>query len=249
MAQSGRSLAALMLVGIVGCGDGGSSISVTYSPPRISDLVFDDELTSLYSCNTVTFVPIPEDVAVIRITDLGGAYAPTAPSITDLGGGSFLACPHYSPALAPGTHDGVLRLDLCKDPGCAAVHPLSDPDLAYTIRVLHVVHGLPLLDATILVDGVAAQGVVAGSSGEVRTYQVGLSDGQLLEAQLTNGTPARVYWERNATMPTVTSVPPYGRGILRVRMTLPDGLSSGGTTFTFRADDGRTIRLAVTVTR
>ncbi len=165
MRRLGVVYAAAVALSACGGSGGGDAILVTYRESTVSRVVFDDELTTYYSCVRATLSPVPADVALVRIVDLGGAFAAGNTSASDLGSGTFEACLNYAPTLTPGVHAGTLRLDLCKDAGCAAVHPLSDPDVPYSITVYRVVAGLPLLDAEILADGTPVSGVVCVQDG------------------------------------------------------------------------------------
>ena len=248
MRRLGILCAAAVALSACGGSGGGAAIQVAYRESTVSRVVFDDELTTYYACVRATLSPVPADVALVRIVDLSGAFAAGSTSASDLGSGTFEACLNYAPTLTPGVHAGTLRLDLCKDADCAAVHPLSDPDVPYSITVYEVVAGLPLLDAEILADGTPVSGVVSGSTSTARTYQFGIIDGQVLEVNVTNGTLARTTRTVGTPAPGVTPVPPYSLGTFRFRLTLPLGAGTGSVDFTLRTDDGRTIRLAVTVT-
>jgi hypothetical protein len=245
-------VALAMACALAGCGGGSDDadpnrVQITFGQkPFVLD-VFDDSLSELW-CEIVTVQPVPSAPPTVRAFDSGATFVSGQIYVFTFDTGRFLACPAFQPTLAVGAHSGTLTFTMCRDSGCAQPYSLSDSSLPYSVTVWHVVPGLPLLTATIQIDGVVSNNVNEGFLNDVRTYGVALMSGQTIEVD-----PSQPFltWAVNShgTQARLTPLAPPQAGSVLGTVTLPAGVSAGTIELVGRSSDGRTIDVTIAVSR
>jgi hypothetical protein len=139
-----------------------------------------------------------------------------------------------------------VSLEICADADCARPYALLGArtpyvTTPYTVIVHHAQAGLPPLDATFTLDGVAAAGVVAGVNGAgARTYLVPARVGQLLEMDL-GAAPVTI-----DPAPSDVSLAWIGSTGIRIEG-LASGLASADALIRIRVEDGSRVELTLRV--
>jgi hypothetical protein len=147
--------------------------------------------------------------------------------------------------LPAGMYTGTFTLQLCKDPGCAAVYPLTGGSLSYRITITPQV--TTTATATIKINDVV-QAVAAGPpdvNGAVH-YVFSIPTGATLELDTSI---AMVSWSYVTTFgaPTVTPFPLTSFSVFRATVALSVPSLSTVSTIRALAADGQAIYFDLTV--
>lgn len=244
-----RRLALAANVAIVGCSGGGGDdgadpgARVTYAPDSLLDYVPAGEVQGLQRFH-VTIEPYPEGVQAVRVLDPQHVVAEVSYEFaTD----AFDAYVRVSSALAPGTYDGVLTLQLCRDVACADPIPLDGAELPYHVVITPRV--VTTADAILRVDGAVVPDVAASLDADGgRHWALDVTAGSTFELEIPFDA---VSWSFMSGYDHATLQPERtgSRRLFRAVVDLTDPLAASESTYVRAlAADGQLVYADLTVT-